>query len=58
MIHQMEGVLLIRIYWQNISYSYETKSKSFVIVNDFSWIEASANDVKKFVLDQEAFLEH
>lgn len=42
MIHQMEGVLLIRIYRQNISNSYKAKSKSFVIVNDFCWIEASA----------------
>jgi hypothetical protein len=47
MIHQMEGVLLIRINRQNISYSYKTKSKSFVIVNDFSRIEASIIFEKK-----------
>jgi hypothetical protein len=44
MIHQMEGVLLIRIYRQNISNSYKAKSKSFVIVNDFCWIEASTRE--------------
>ena len=43
MIHQVEGILLIRIYWQNVSDSYKAKSKSFVIVDDFCWIEASVN---------------
>lgn len=43
MIHQLEGILLIRIKSYYISNSYETKSKTFVIKNDFCWIEASVN---------------
>ena len=43
MIHQVEGILLIWIYWQDVSDSYKAKSKSFVIVDDFCWIEASVN---------------
>lgn len=40
MIHQVEGILLIRIKCHNVSNSYETKSKSFVIGDDFRRVEA------------------
>lgn len=44
MIHQMEGILLIRIKCNDIGYSYETKSKSLVIGDDFCRVEASVNE--------------
>lgn len=41
-IHQLEGILLIRIIRYNICNSYEAKSKTFIVGNDFCWIEAPA----------------
>lgn len=43
MIDQVKGILLIWIKCYNISDSYETKPKSFVIGDDFCGIEASVN---------------
>lgn len=42
MIHQLEGILLIRIKCYNVRDSYEAKSKTFVISYDFCWVETSA----------------
>lgn len=52
MIHQLEGILLIRIECNNVGYSYETKSKTFVVGDDFCWIETSTKRRKLLLQSQ------
>lgn len=40
MVHQLEGILLVRIVRDNICNSYEAKSKTFLIGDDFSRVKA------------------
>lgn len=42
MIHQLEGILLIRIKCNDVCDSYKAKSKTFVIGDDFRRVETSA----------------